>query len=251
MICKNCEQTFEGNFCNNCGQNSNVQKINFKYLIEEISNSVLQVNRGILFTVKELFTRPGHSIREFLKGKRKQHYKPLAFVLVISAIYVLFTYLTGTTTFLGEIISGMSDGISRKGQELSKSTEILNWLSSNYAYATLILLPIFSSASYLAFINAKYNYFEHLILNFYIAGQQIVIYLIFFALYYATNSESYILQIVPMALSVMFAFWTFIQFFQSKKLISKILLTILTYILYFLFISIIMYLISCLDGIGA
>ncbi len=63
MICKNCKQNFNGNFCNNCGQNSNVRKIDVKYLIDEIPNSIFQINRGFLFILKELFTRPGDSIR--------------------------------------------------------------------------------------------------------------------------------------------------------------------------------------------
>lgn len=69
MICKNCKNTFEGNFCNRCGQSSKVRKINFRYVLDEVPNSIFQIDRGFLFTVKELFTRPGHSIREFIKGK--------------------------------------------------------------------------------------------------------------------------------------------------------------------------------------
>lgn len=244
MTCKNCGQNFEGNFCNNCGQNSNVQKINLSYLVDEISNSVLQVNRGILFTIKELFIRPGHSIREFLEGKRKQHFKPLAFVLLVSTVYVLLTYFTGTKTFLGDTITGISEAISSKGQELSKSVKILNWLANNYAYSTLLLLPIFSFASYLSFKKAKYNYFEHLILNFYITGQQIVIYLIFTFLFYAINSESYLLQGLPFIFSLLFTFFVFIQFFKSQKLVTKIFHTLLTYILYYIFIGIFMSLIG-------
>lgn len=36
MICKNCEQQFQGSFCNNCGQKSNVKRINFAYLLHFI-----------------------------------------------------------------------------------------------------------------------------------------------------------------------------------------------------------------------
>ncbi len=251
MICKNCEQNFEGNFCNNCGQNSNVQKINFNYLVDEISNSVLQVNRGILFTIKELLIRPGHSIRGFLEGKRKQHFKPLAFVLLISTVYVLVMYVMDKNTFLGDSISGALAAISEKGIEASTTLKILNWLANNHAYTTLLLLPIYSFASYLAFIKTKYNYFEHLILNFYIVGQQMVIYLIFSLLYFAFGIDSYFLETVPLILSMIFMFWTFIQFFQSKKLVTKIFLTLLTYFLYFLFIGIFMFLIGILEGMWA
>jgi len=52
MDCKNCEYKFKGKFCNICGQSSNVRKVNFKYLLDEIPNSVFQFNRGFLLQLK-------------------------------------------------------------------------------------------------------------------------------------------------------------------------------------------------------
>lgn len=66
MICKNCNTNFKGNFCNNCGQSCNIERINAKYLLAELSLFLLQLERGIFFTIKELFLRPGHCIREYL-----------------------------------------------------------------------------------------------------------------------------------------------------------------------------------------
>ncbi len=247
MTCKNCGHSFEGNFCNNCGQKFNVRRINFNYLIDEISNSFFQVNRGIFFTIKDLAIRPGNSIRDFLNGKRKQHFKPLAFILMVSAIYVLTTYFTGKKTYLGDAMSGMSSAFSDNGDELAITNIILNWLSNNFAYSTLLLLPIFSFASYLSFIKVKYNYFEHLILNFYIAGQQIIIYLTFDILFFTFKIEGYLIQIVPFIIAMLYLFWAFIQFFKTEKLLLKIVLTILNYILYFIIISITITLISILE----
>jgi hypothetical protein len=36
MICKNCEQNFNGNYCSNCEQNSNARKIDYNDLISDI-----------------------------------------------------------------------------------------------------------------------------------------------------------------------------------------------------------------------
>ena len=224
MICKNCNHRFKGKFCNNCGQNANVEKIDFKYLLHEIPNSVFQVNRGFLFTIKELFTRPGHSIREFLDGKRRQHYKPLAFVVLASTLYVISTYMIGGNTYLSDVISGITIGMNDDGNELS-ATNFLNWLANNPTYATLLLLPFFSLASYVAFVKSKRNYVEHLILNFYITGQQMVIYLIFSVVPF---KDSY-LQAFPLVIGIIFTFWTFNQFFENKKWYTKIFLTGLTY----------------------
>jgi len=241
MICKNCEQNFNGNFCNNCGQNSNVGKIEYKYLLNEIPNSIFQVNSGILFTIKELFSSPGNSIREFLKGKRKKHFKPLAFVLLISTLYVLITYLTDKYIFLGDGISGIADSMNNDEAKSSITAKILNWFAQNNGYATLIILPFFSLASYLTFIKSKYNYFEHLILNFYITGQQMVIYIIFTVLFFVLKIEGYFIDIIPLIIGVSYLFLVFIQFFERDKIFKTILKTIVTYIIFLSLIFIVIF----------
>ena len=94
MSCKNCGHDLEGNFCSNCGQSAKVDKISYGYVLSEIPNSLFQIDHGFFYTVKELFTRPGNSLREFMEGKRKDHYKPLAFLLITSTLYALFDYFS-------------------------------------------------------------------------------------------------------------------------------------------------------------
>lgn len=228
MICKNCEQSFNGNYCSNCGQNSNVRKVDYYYLINEIPNSIFQINRGFLFTLKELFTQPGHSIRDFLKGKRKNHFKPLAFIIFTSTLYVLAHYFIGNQTFIDDAISGYKAG----GKV--ENSNLINWISRNQTYVILILVPFFSLASYLAFFKSKYNYFEHLVLNIYITGQQMFIYFIFSFIF---DRNSYLI-LLPLLLGMAFNFWTYIQFFNKKSTFKKILLIILTYIIFLILIVI-------------
>ncbi|WP_157961188.1 DUF3667 domain-containing protein [Lutibacter citreus] len=211
-------------------------------MLEEISNSIFQVNRGILFTIKELFTRPGKSIREYLEGKRKKHFKPLAFVLLASTLYVLTTYLTDMNTYLGDSMFGIAESLSKNTTDASASVKFLNWLANNNAYSTLLFLPIFSLASYLVFKKSKYNYFEHLILNFYITGQQTVIYLIFSLVFF----KGYYMPSFPFILGIIFNFWVFNQFFKNNKTIKNMLLILLTYILFHIELII---LISIITGV--
>ncbi|HQV75647.1 MAG TPA: DUF3667 domain-containing protein, partial [Flavobacteriales bacterium] len=89
--CKNCAAELTDAFCATCGQRSDTHRISWKWLGEEFLSSVFVLERGILFTLKELFTRPGYMMREYLDGKRKAHFKPLSFVLVMAAVYsILF-----------------------------------------------------------------------------------------------------------------------------------------------------------------
>jgi|TARA_B110000211_G_C13905292_1_gene475876 hypothetical protein len=249
MICKNCEEEFNGNFCNNCGQKSETKKINYSYLIDEISNNILQVNRGIFFTIKELSIRPGHSIREFLNGKRKQHFKPIAFVLLTSALYVLVTFLLNEKTFLGSVFSGMVRALTETGSEKSMTANILSWLSNNFNYSSLFLLPFFSLASYISFRKEEYNFFEHLVLNCYLTGQQTLIYLISTIIISLLKVESYYFPAFTLLITILFTFWTFNQFFYNRKIFSKTLLTFTSYVLYFLVIMLVILTFGIIDGI--
>ncbi|UTW61520.1 DUF3667 domain-containing protein [bacterium SCSIO 12741] len=111
--CQNCGYTFEGNYCNQCGQKADSGRVNLQFLLNELSNSVFQLNHGLLFTIKELTLRPGHTIQEYLAGKRKVHIRPLAFLFVTAALYVLLASVTGKQTYL--------EGLS---QELPKDLRI-------------------------------------------------------------------------------------------------------------------------------
>ncbi len=78
--CKNCNHDLKGNFCNNCGQTKETHEINFKSILHEIQHSIFHIDKGILYTTKELFIRPGLTIREYLHGKRVKHFKPFAYI---------------------------------------------------------------------------------------------------------------------------------------------------------------------------
>ncbi|GAA4274389.1 DUF3667 domain-containing protein [Aquimarina gracilis] len=237
MNCKNCNNKYEGNFCGYCGQRSRVEKINFDYLINEFSESVFQVNYGMVFTIKELCSRPGHSIREYLHGKRKNHFRPIAFLFLWSTVYFLLSGLIEKHTFLVEAINGFSDGFAKTNQDFSKVTNTFKWMTSNHAYTTLLFLPLYSFASYIAFLGLKYNYFEHFVLNSYITGQQAIIYAVFIGIQYVLGIGDYYFPLLFFIASVGFAFWTFFQFFDKEKWIEIVFRVILVYFLYYILLS--------------
>jgi hypothetical protein len=232
MHCKNCGHKIDGNFCSQCGQNSNVSRITFGSIVQEISESIFQVNRGLFFTIRELFLSPGLSIGDFLEGKRKNHFKPIAYVLTLSTLYFLVTKLTGQNTYLDDFIAGLRSGVSEtnSGFEL---LDIVTWLAQNYAYAALLLLPVFSFASYLAFFGFGKNYLEHIVLNSYVTGQQAIFYAIF-----AIGGkliDYYILELFPFVFSIGYAYWVFWQFFSRGSRWGNLLRSTGAYLLYLIF----------------
>lgn len=235
MNCKNCDKPLTGNYCSNCGQKARVDKIDAKYLLNEIPETFFQVNHGFLFTIKEILLNPGNTIRNYLHGKRKNYIKPIAYVLLLSTLYALLASLVSGTTFLGEIVLGLAEGGTSKESDPIFSL-ILQWIADNYAYSTVLFLPFFSLASFLAFKKFNYNFFEHFVINAYLSGQQAIIYSIFVLIQYFGNIENYYYPLLSLVLSIVFAFWTFIQLFKSAGTFSTIIRTVITYFLYFIII---------------
>lgn len=215
-----------GNFCTNCGQRSNISRINYKYLLSEVSHNIFQMDKGFFYTIKELFLRPGKSINNYILGKRIQYFKPIAFILLTSAIYVITSKSLGINTYSNEIVSGLSTGLFDKNiEENSILLTFLNWLAKNNAYFLLLTIPFFSLGSYFAFIKSGYNYFEHLVINIYITGQQMIIYSVLNLILPNYSLK----ETIPFVIGIAFNFWAFYKTFYTIKSLKRVLLTFLTY----------------------
>lgn len=239
MICKNCGKEFSGNFCPHCGQSATIEKINLPNFIEEFTNTVFQINKGLPFTIKELFVRPGHAIRDFVEGKRKNYFKPIAYAFLLSTVYYFLSKYLGKETLINSVIGGFSRGISENIDNETFVQSIFNWLINNHAYTSLILIPFYSLSSYLSFFNKGLNYLEHFVLNAYIVGQQAIIYM-FFIIISTIFDEDYYLEILMVIIAVIYAYWVFRQFFIKIKKVEITLRVAFTYFLNFFFINIIL-----------
>ena len=103
QLCKNCEHTFQGNFCSNCGQKTNTNAIDFGFIVHEVPHSAFHLNKGIFYTIKEMSIRPGKTIKEYIDGKRVNHFPPLTYLLILTSLFVFTKSLQHTFGF-SEII---------------------------------------------------------------------------------------------------------------------------------------------------
>ncbi len=225
-ICKNCEHEATGNFCSECGQSTHTHPINFHYLWHDIQHGIFHFDKGLLYTAKELFTRPGHSIREFIEGKRVNHFKPTALVFLLGSLYGLLYHF-----FHIEIPSTITNEDSKQ-----TFTVIGDWIAAHYALATLFTIPLISIASFLAFRKTGHNLVEHLVLNGFIAGQKLILQFIFFPLLYIYSGTQTMLLLsgISVLIDIQLAFWVYNQFFDTQSTLKNILKTVLTYIYFFI-----------------
>ncbi|WP_245628265.1 DUF3667 domain-containing protein [Croceitalea dokdonensis] len=97
-----------------------------------------------MFTIKELFIRPGNAIRDFIQGKRKNYFKPVAYAFTLSTLYFLVTRLIEINTPIHDLLNGYSAGYAegwnnQKGEAVG--TAFFQLIMDNYPYAVLLFLP--------------------------------------------------------------------------------------------------------------
>jgi hypothetical protein len=245
-ICKNCNHQFNGNFCNLCGQAANTHELSTHFIWHDLQHGLFHFDNGIFYTIRQLLTRPGHTIKEFINGKRVRHFKPLSLVIVLAALYgLLYHYSIGDVFSVEPTVEGESViGIYEK---------FIRWLTDHFAYAALIIVLSTTISSYLIFKKQGYNLVEHFVLNTYYMGLVMVIALIFLPVLYLSQKRGHESSIIYTVISQLIYFglmyWCYAQFFNKLPKLKLFGLTALT----FLFMSMIATTIGYLAGqiIGA
>ena len=203
MVCKNCETEVIQNYCPNCGTPVVLKRINGQYILKEIS-SVLNFDRGILYTIRELLLRPGKNIQTFVLEDRNRLVKPIIFIIITSLIYTL------AQQFLH-----FEDGyLNAGGFEESATTNIFGWIQKNYGYANIIMAIFIAGWIKVFFRKYEYNFFEILILLCFLMGIGMLIYTVFGLIESITKIQ--ILQIGGMV-ALVYTSWAIGRFFDKNK----------------------------------
>ncbi len=166
--CTNCNEIIAASYCGNCGRPKLLRRIDAKYILQEIG-SVFLFEKGILFTIKELLLRPGKSIREFITEDRFRLIKPIIFIILTSLIY----------TLSNQVFRFEDAYVKYEGLPQSSTTKIFQWISSNYGYANIIMAIFIAFWLKVFFKKFSYNYFETLILLFFLMGMGMLILALF------------------------------------------------------------------------
>jgi len=229
IACKNCDNQFRGNFCNNCGQSAHTHPINWHYVVHDIQHGVFHVDKGILYTIKELFLKPGVTIRHFIHGKRVDYFKPIALVFILSGIYgFLYHY------FDIHMIPQLGPQDTPEAVMMKKSE---SWMASHYSLVMLAATPFYTLASYLAFRKSRYNFMEQLVVNLYMLGLNLVVQIVLFPVVYLAQTAdlSGIIITISIFSSLSITFYVYCSVFNMFSKVSRVLRTLLSYFLASLF----------------
>ncbi len=205
-ICKNCNQDLTGKFCSNCGQPAILKRIDSHYVQHEIEH-VLHLDRGIFYTIKELFLKPGDSIRNFISVDRNRLVKPIIFIIVCSLVYMIFEHYF-------HIEQGYVDMRGREGSTFNK---INSWNQNHYGYANIIMGIFIALWVKIFFRKYKYNFFEILIVLCYVMGIGMLIISVFVIIEGFTKVS---LLRVGSLVGCIYSVWAIANFYDKKKISS-------------------------------
>ncbi|MDG1279005.1 MAG: DUF3667 domain-containing protein [Algoriphagus sp.] len=166
--CKSCQSEITGDFCSACGHPKTLKRIDGNYIASEIA-SVVNFEKGILFTIKELLIRPGKNIETFIREDRSRLVKPLIFLIICSLAYTIAQqYLR------------FEDGYVAAGEmEDSAVLDLFAWVQQNYGYANILMAVFVALWIKLFFRKYQYNFFEILILLCFVMGIGMLIFTLF------------------------------------------------------------------------
>ncbi len=242
--CQNCQTLIVNNFCDNCGQKK-FKKIDKKYITDEIQYTFLHANKGLFYSVKNIFLNPGKTAREFIDGNRVNHYKPLLLVFVLSGIAAFISFkIIG----VNEIMADLYTDPAMSSPFMKDFTALFTTYN---AFIMLLMVPIFAITTKLAFRKWGHNYYEHVVMNAYILSYYTLLSILIFPILYLVrhNSDYYFGVIMLSYLAVPFIlFWFFKEFYNDRE-VMEIVLRVIYSLLFLGIIFIIMMLMMVIAGI--
>lgn len=224
--CLNCNTTLLGKFCSNCGQSTSTHRFSLSHVFQhDFIHGVFHFDKGFFYTLKELFTRPGHSIREYVQGKRVKHFNYFTAIIILITIgYLMKKWTKVDASVLYEDKENV-EGLLKVLKDYSKITVFLT-------------VPIISLVSYVFFRKSKQNYTENLVLNLYLLCGTLIISLFFTSFSFFTDSRDFFVLVnyAAVALTFIYVFIFYYQYFSvfNIKKYKLIIRTVIIAVLYLL-----------------
>ncbi|WP_178889533.1 DUF3667 domain-containing protein [Sediminibacterium sp. Gen4] len=141
-------------------------------------------DKGIFTLLISLIKQPGLVAKEYVEGKRKRHFPPLNFFLIVAAVYIVIGGITSkysktsfqrntrenSYTSAPKITSPsnvqQAEGIKR----MEKMANMGRFFSKYSNYVAMLAAPLISFLIWLLYLRGRYNYTEHLVANLYLIG---------------------------------------------------------------------------------
>jgi hypothetical protein len=192
IICQNCGAEGDQKYCPGCGQALQMKRISMHTLLHEVAHTFWHLEKGFLYTLKELAINPGTTQRKYLSGIRLRYQKPFplfAICVTFCALALFFIY----------------NAPNHPEQFFYKHY----WFMVQAA-----MLPFFAFITYILFKSRDLYYAEALVMNVYLLGFTSICIVPINALsFFLPNG---IISLLEVILLVTYNIWTSLNFFKGR-----------------------------------
>lgn len=208
--CLNCHTPLTGKFCTNCGQKADTHRLSLKhFFLHDMVHGLWHLDKGILFSLKEIILRPGKTARNYIAGKRVGHFN----------IVTLLLLLLGVIFFLA------SFNIHSRPAGETGPNAVNDWVHHNAKWLLLSFIPVMALWSLVFYRKGRYNYAEHLLINSYFFVGILILFNVLLLISYMSDSYPFVLTMnLLFFVSVLFfGGLTYWQVFHDKYSVAGFL----------------------------
>ncbi|NNL02460.1 MAG: DUF3667 domain-containing protein [Eudoraea sp.] len=226
--CRNCGTQVTNRYCENCGQRTSVYKVSFKETIHDFIDAAFSLNAPLFITLKQLIVNPGIVLREYLEGKRKKYYKPVAFFILTTVAYLVIRSAIGFDPFTDTVVEVES---TQNNQLLTKARDFMLFNINKLLFIFVFTLALFSKL----FFSKRYTLAEYLAISFYLTGMYTLFTTLNLFLVVWVSKEMQLLGIFVMLVYFIYAMTSFIKTNKIVIIIKSLIVFILSYTAYVIF----------------
>ena len=147
--CNNCGNDFVGNFCPICSQKENVGRITWKSVAQSIGEVWGLHNRSLVYSVVQLFLRPGYFIGDYISGKKQVSFPPVKMLALVALLGLLVDYVMGAP-----ITGVFNNDFDFQGDKMLYIDNAFEWMNLHPDVMSLILLSYLIIPNYFIFRHA-------------------------------------------------------------------------------------------------
>lgn len=200
--CKNCGAEVNGSYCSQCGQRTKIHKVTFKETFQDFVDAVFSVNAPLFISTKMLLVSPGKMLREYLDGKRKKYYKPVAFFVLTTVVYLLLRTFIGFDPFQDNTVTVQGETGALLDQARQFMLENINKLLFIFTITLALFLKLF--------FYKRYALAEFLVASFYFIGIYTILATLNLFFIQFINHQLQFLALIFMSIYFLFANVSFI-----------------------------------------
>ncbi len=213
-VCKNCNFSFSGKFCNSCGQKASVKELTLPDLLHETWHSLTHTDSGILRLIRDLFFHPKSVYINYFSGQRKKYFSPVTFFLITAGILL----------FIGTKVFDYED------YKLKIFNEFGRFVFNETKFITFILLPLEVLLTWLLFYR-RYNLAKNIVFWLFLYGLLFTIKILLSPLYFLFISHKTFLDNFIQIIQYIVVFFHLAIVFGNRKWMNIFVCFLITNVL--------------------